>query len=252
MKRLPTMVGTIDRRLLINYRVDPDLLARLLPEPFEPQLVHGAGMTGICLIRLSGLRPAGAPAALGLTTENAAHRIAVEWEGPQGRQHGVYIPRRDTSSRLTTLIGGRLFPGEHHHAPFRVSEAGGQYDVAFASTDGSARVAVRAQVASDLGPGSVFRSLDEASAFFKHAPLGYSVTRRPGRYDGIDLRCATWRVEPLEVTHAGSSFFEDATMFPAGAAVLDSGLLMRGIPATWRAEPGLSAGTDLRLAGRAQ
>lgn len=243
MKRLPTMVGTIDRRLLINYRVDPDVLARLLPEPFEPQVVRGAGLAGICLIRLSDLRPAGTPAALGVTTENAAHRIAVEWDDGEARQHGVYIPRRDTSSRLTTLIGGRLFPGEHHHATFRVSEADSRYDVAFTSTDGSARVAVSAQVTSDLSPGSIFRSLDEASAFFKHSPLGYSVTQRLGRYDGIDLRCATWQVQPLEVTQAVSSFFEDTTMFPTGTAVLDSGLLMRGIPATWRAEPSLSART---------
>lgn len=100
------MVGTIDRRLLINYRVDPDVLARLLPEPFEPQMVRGAGLAGICLIRLSDLRPTGAPAALGVTTENAAHRIAVEWDDGEGRRHGVYIPRRDTSSR-------------HHHADRR-------------------------------------------------------------------------------------------------------------------------------------
>ena len=243
MTRLPRMVGTIDRRLLINYRVDPDVLARLLPEPFEPQLVRGAGVAGICLIRLRDLRPAGVPAALGVTTENAAHRIAVEWNAGDGRQHGVYIPRRDTSSRLTTLVGGRLFPGEHHHATFRVREADSHYDVAFASTDGSATVRVSAHVTSHLSPGSIFPSLDEASGFFKNAPLGYSVTHRPGRYDGVDLRCATWHVQPLDVTHAASSFFDDSTMFPTGAAVLDSGLFMRGIPATWRAEPSLSART---------
>jgi hypothetical protein len=233
MKWLPRMVGTVDRRLIINYRVDADVLARILPEPFKPQLVRGAGLAGICLIRLSDLRPAGYPAALGLTTENAAHRIAVEWDGPEGHQQGVYIPRRDTSSRLTTLIGGRVFPGEHHRATFRVSETESHYDVAFASTDGTASVVVSTQVTSDLSAGSIFRSLDEASGFFENGPLGYSVTRRPGRYDGVELRCGTWRVEPLRVTHAASSFFEDTNIFPTGTAVLDSGLLMRGIPATW-------------------
>lgn len=243
MRRLPRMVGKIDRRLLINYRVDPDLLARILPEPFKPQLVGGAGVAGICLIRLSELRPAGSPAALGLTTENAAHRVAVEWDGPDGHQHGVYIPRRDTSSRLTTLIGGRVFPGEHHHATFRVSEGDSDYEVAFASTDGTARVEVSAQVTADFTGGSIFRSLDEASGFFANAPLGYSVTHEAGRYDGVDLRCAAWRVEPVRVSHATSSFFEDTTVFPTGTAVLDSGLLMRGIPATWHAASSLSART---------
>jgi hypothetical protein len=209
MKRLPTMIGTIDRRLLINYRVDADVLAGLLPEPFRPQLVHGMGVAGICLIRLSQLRPLGCPAALGLTTENAAHRVAVEWDGPAAPQRGVYIPRRDTSSRLTTLIGGRWFPGEHRRADFQVTEPHDRYEVAFASLDGTARVALDAQVVSDLPGGSIFQSIDEASRFFLDAPLGYSVTHRPDRYDGIELRCATWHVEPLHVTHAASSFFED-------------------------------------------
>jgi hypothetical protein len=241
MTRLPTMVGTIDRRLLINYRVDPDVVARLLPEPFTPQLMRGMGMAGICLIRLRHLRPAGTPAALGVTTENAAHRIAVQWDGPDGRRQGVYIPRRDTSSRLTALIGGRIFPGEHHRATFAVDETNHRYDVAFASADGSARVAVSAQVATDLSPGSIFGSVESASDFFRSAPLGYSVTHRPGRYDGVDLRCGAWRVEPVEVTTAASSFFDDTTVFPTGTAVLDSGLLMRGIPAVWSAEPALTA-----------
>lgn len=106
----PVMVGTIERRLLVNYRVDPDLLARVVPAPFRPQLVGGVGVAGICLIRLGHLRPVGVPSGLGLTTENAAHRVGVEWDEPDGIRHGVYIPRRDSSSRLTALVGGRLFP----------------------------------------------------------------------------------------------------------------------------------------------
>src|SRR5579862_8383869 len=110
MNRVPVIVGTIQRRLLINYRVDPEALESFLPSPFRPQLVDGIGMAGICLIRLGHLRPAGLPHRLGVTTENAAHRIAVEWDGPDGPVSGVYIPRRDTSSQLTALLGGRLFP----------------------------------------------------------------------------------------------------------------------------------------------
>ena len=46
----------------------------------RPQLVEGRAVAGICLIRLGSLRPKGLPASLGVTTENAAHRIAVEWD----------------------------------------------------------------------------------------------------------------------------------------------------------------------------
>ncbi|HEX5291197.1 MAG TPA: DUF2071 domain-containing protein [Streptosporangiaceae bacterium] len=239
MSMIPDLAGTIDRRLLINYRVDAEVLRRFLPPPFRPQLAGGAGVAGICMIRLTGLRPAGLPEAVGLTTENAAHRVAVEWDGPGGPGHGVYIPRRDTESRLTAVLGGRLFPGEHHRARFDVREAGGRYEAAFASLDGTARVAVTAELAGGLPPGSVFASLADASAFFESDPLGYSATGRAGRFEGLELRCEAWRIEPLLVTRAESSFFADESAFPKGSAELDSAFLMRDIPATWHARPAL-------------
>ena len=48
--RIPVIRGVIDRRILVNYRADPDVLARVVPEPFRPKLINGAGMAGVCLI----------------------------------------------------------------------------------------------------------------------------------------------------------------------------------------------------------
>src|SRR5262245_19574917 len=75
--RLPSLRGVIDRRILVNYRVDPDVLARLLPSPFRPQMIGGFALAWICLIRLRGVRPRWAGWLPGLRSENAAHRIAV-------------------------------------------------------------------------------------------------------------------------------------------------------------------------------
>ncbi|WP_197355421.1 hypothetical protein [Aureliella helgolandensis] len=55
--RIPTIRGTIDRRILANFRVDPRILATILPAPFRPQTVAGYGIAGICLIRLKHIRP---------------------------------------------------------------------------------------------------------------------------------------------------------------------------------------------------
>lgn len=74
---------------------------------------------------------------LGLASENAAHRIAVEWlEGGMTRS-GVYVPRRDTSTWLNAVVGGRVFPGVHHRAKFTVHEADGQVAVGLESADGA-------------------------------------------------------------------------------------------------------------------
>ena len=83
--RLPNVHGTIKRRLLINYRVDPAVMQRHLPAPFRPKLHRGNAIAGMCLIRLEGIRPRRFPRALGLASENAAHRIAVVWEDETGR-----------------------------------------------------------------------------------------------------------------------------------------------------------------------
>jgi hypothetical protein len=238
--KMPEIEGIIERRLLVNYRVAPGALAGILPAPFRPKLVGGYAIAGICLIRLGSVRPRGLPAGLGLRSENAAHRIAVEWDA-EGRSHeGVYIPRRDSNSRFNTLVGGRMFPGQHEHAAFTVSESDDHFDVALRSDDECTRVAVRGRVVRSLPSGSVFRSLDEASAFFQRGSVGYSATRRPGRYDCLELRVAEWRVEALAVEHVASSFFDDGSRFPAGSVNFDCALVMRGIHHTWRALPNLS------------
>jgi hypothetical protein len=182
--KAPALAAVMERRILVNYRVDPDLLGSYLPPPFRPALVGGYGVAGICLIRLGHIRPAGLPAG-GLRSENAAHRAAVCWDGPDGPVTGVYIPRRDTSSRLAALAGGRLFPGYLHLARFRVREDAENYRVQVASRDGSMQIEVEARLAGNLPPGSVFTSLDAASGFFRCAPAGYAATSAPGVFDGV-------------------------------------------------------------------
>ena len=67
--KIPVVRGVIDRRILVNFRVDPEVLARVLPKPFRPKLAHGAGMAGVCLIRLKQIRPRFFPAFLGISSE---------------------------------------------------------------------------------------------------------------------------------------------------------------------------------------
>jgi hypothetical protein len=192
-------------------------------------------MAGICLIRLGGIRPAFLPRIGGLRSENAAHRIAVEWDEDGASREGVFIPRRDTNSLLNRFAGGRLFPGTHHAASFRVWETGDRFKLEMRSVDGAAFVRVLACVTGTLPVGSVFRSIEEASAFFQSGAVGWSPRLEAGRFDGLELRCSNWRMEPLAVERVESSFFQNREVFPPGSMEFDCGLLMRGIPHEWRA-----------------
>lgn len=242
--RTPTIKATIQRRILVNYRVDPDALARILPKPFRPALVGDFGVAGICLIRLGGIRPAGLPAAGGVTSENVAHRVAVEWGTPDGPVTGVYIPRRDTSSRLGALLGGRAFPGWQHRARFRVEEGDGSYRVEVSSQDGEVEITVAAHRATVVMPDSVFGSVEHASGFFRCAPLGYAATPKAGVFDGVTLTAEGWAIEPLHLDEVRSNFFDSRDRFAAGTAVPDSAFLMAGLETCWRAQPALVASRE--------
>lgn len=232
--RLPRIAGEVERRLLVNYRVDPDAVADLLPPGMQPQLVDGAAVAGICLIRLGGLRPQGLPRAAGLTSENAAHRIAVQWDEGGRTRSGVYIPRRDSASLLTVLLGGRLFPGAHQRARFEVEESEHRLRVAFRSMDGTVDVDVTAEVEPTLDASMLFADVTEASRFFEQGAVGFSPRRTGDQLDAVELSTDAWRVEPCRVLSARSSWFEDPSRFPAGAAVLDSALVMRRVPVVWQ------------------
>ena len=231
--RVPIIQGVIDRRLLLNYRATPEVVADLLPPLFRPKLHRGFAMVGICLIRLRAVRPRLFPAWVGVASENAAHRVAVQWDDGSVVREGVYIRRRDTSSWFNTAVGGRLFPGIHHRATFNVRESESRFECALQSADGETSVAVVAEVSQQLPSTSVFTSLVEASAFFEAGALGYSATSDPQRFQGLELRCQRWSVEPLSVSHIRSSYFEDRTLFPKGSITFDCGLLMRGVNHEW-------------------
>lgn len=249
--QIPVMRGVIDRRILVNYHVDPAVLAPLLPAPFRPKVVHGAGLVGICLIRLRNVRPAFLPPWLGVSSENAAHRTAVEWDDNGTVREGVYVRRRDTNSRFNAWAGGRVFPGFHSHAKFSVHETADRFEVALRSDDGVTSMSVRGHRTDVLPASSVFRTLEEASAFFQTGSLGYSATPDPSRFQGLELQCRNWHVEPLEVEEVRSSFFEDESLFPKGSIEFDCALLMRGIDHEWHGKSDLcceSAPANIRQA----
>ena len=237
------MAGRIARRVLVNFRVDPGVLQRLLPAPFRPKRVRGVGLAGVCLIRLEEIRPRGVPRALGVASENAAHRIAVEWDDDRGeRREGVYIPRRDTSSALNALVGAHLFPAEHHRASFEVEDSAEALHLDVRSEDGATRLEVVGRPSEALSAGSVFASLEEATEFFRGGSFGYSVTRRAGELDIVELRTRTFVLRPVDLTSVSSSFFSNPDAFPEGSLELDSAFLMRGVEHTWHGHGVLRCG----------
>jgi hypothetical protein len=229
--------AVMERRVLVSYRIEPEVLKAVLPTPFRPALAGGYGVGSICLIRLSGIRPGPLPAAFGLRAENVAHRFSVLVDTPGGPVSSVYIPQRYTSSRVAALTRDLFFP-RLRMARFGVDERHGRYRIGAESLDGSVRIEVDAQIAATLPAGSVFADLDEASRFIRLAPAGYSDTALPGVFDGVTLEASYREIRPLRVDAVASSLFDDPRLFPPGSATVDSGFTAAGL-ATWRPLPRL-------------
>jgi len=228
--KVPTLQGTIDRRILVNFTVDPDIVQKIVPTPFRPKIYNNKAIAGICLIRLKDVRPKGLPELIGISSENGAHRIAVEWTENGELKEGVFIPRRDTSSVLNSIAGNRVFPGRHFLAKFDVKEEQGHYHIAFKSADGTI-VSLNAEQTELLNSNSVFKTLDAASKFFENGSVGYSPNGN--KFDGLKLETFNWKVAPLKVTAVQSSFFDDESIFPKGSVLFDNALLMTGIAHEW-------------------
>ena len=241
MIQLPVIEGLLDRRILLNYHFDPAELRRFLPSPFEPRTFKGRGVGGICMIRFKDLRPRRFPRALSIDSENAAHRIAVEWTSDGTKHEGVYIPRRDTASEFNYLTGGRIFPGIFQKARFTVNESQGHYHVEISDNGNPPHVIFDGEDTTEYSPTSIFSNIDEASAFFAKGAVGYSAARDNSHFQGMELRLLEWQISPLKINKAFVKLFEDGKTFPNNTVILDSAMVMRKLKHEWHNIPTIKA-----------
>lgn len=228
---LPVLDGIIDRRLLINYRVKPEVVKNLLPDGLEPLTINGYASAGICLLRLKHIGIKHTPRLLRINSENAAHRFLVHDRNTN--LYGVYIPRRDTDSVMNVIVAGKLFSWPHYLARFEVNEANDVYAVTMESEDGHSSLQVEAELADSFPTDSMFGSLGYASECFRECSTGISPSSHQKRNKIIQLNTSTWTVKCLHVRHLRSSFFEERTIFPEGSICFDNALLMEGIAHEW-------------------
>ena len=230
---LPVIQGLIARRVLLNFRADPEVVQKLLPRPFEAETFQGHALVGICLIRLEQIRPRSFPRWLGLASENTAHRVAIRYPSKGNMKSGVFIWRRETDQKLVQMFGGRLFPGVHLAARFAVHNNQDGITMDVQNADGNSDVSFSAKYSNMWRPRSVFPTLKEASEFFRQGDCGFSCSLQGNSVEGMQLRTFTWSPVMLEVELRKCSFYFDTLRFPHGSVEFDCGMMLRGVPHEW-------------------
>lgn len=228
--------GLCERRLILNWRVDPDIVAKLLPRPFRPRLVNGHAIVGMDVLKLAEMRPTGLPAFTGFSTENAIDRIAVEWDEGGTIVQGLYVPHRYSPSTVNALVSSaRLFPTIFTHALFDFNERAGRYQVSVFA--GANRFELDANESKTFAEKSILGSPNAASDFHRDAKISYSPSPDKDKFDAIYLKTLDWKATPLSIKSVSYSYID--RLYPG--AVFDSALVMHSTKHEWHGLGSISA-----------
>jgi len=109
------LVGTVRRRFLISYPVEPALLAPRVPPGGELSLVHGKAWVSACFVHIDDMRPVGAPRALGMAFHYLIHRTRAVLPYPDGvKRESVLILEPNIDRPMLSYLG-RLSAGVRFH-----------------------------------------------------------------------------------------------------------------------------------------
>ena len=233
--KLPKLATTIERRIFLTYAVEPELIASQLPDGIKPKLFNGKASAGVCLIRMGNIRPAFVKPEVGITAENAGHRIAATYTNAAGEEvDGVYAPFRHTSSRLAVAMSGTLFPGIQRPATFTSLEANGNFKVNMNSKDTLVNVDVDLVDESEW-KSELFPTFAEASEAYRNGKVALSPVGSKGnlKTEPLKLEHVYWDIKPAHINYAFASSF---ALYPKESISLDHALVMQNVPAYWSNE----------------
>jgi len=175
-RNLLTVAGQIRQCWLFVYRLPAVLAGQMIPAPLQPVTHGGFAFMNIVVCRLSGMRPAPLPAAVGLGYWHVAYRVHSKAMSKSGTVvEGLHFLRSDCDRWLVEKCGNVLTDFNFHLARICVAESSAEVLGEIASPDAPASFRLDRGAPPVLSPGSPFASLEEAASFLKYKPFGLSV-----------------------------------------------------------------------------
>lgn len=253
-------VGRIDRCVLLSLRTPAEAVERLVPRPLELVTVEASGerwaFWNVVACHIERMRPAGVPAAFGLSYHHVAYRLLVRAPTPTrtptrptptaGWLDGLYFTRSDVDSRPVAWGGAMVSDFRFHAARVRM-EARDERWVVIVEGEAPLRLEIDPRGEAGLAEGSVFGSVEEARRVLKYRPVSMAPAR-VGRVgvgrDGRMLRLAevvrdesAWRERAVRVLRAEFGGDTGGTPLPlrnGGGATVELCTLVEPIDYRWR------------------
>lgn len=211
MRKNPiTMKGRIDRCWLFAFSTPEAEIRALLPRPLEPVTRDGRAFWNVVVCRVGAMRPRGVPSFLGMGYWHVAYRIYARFDG----EEGLHFVRSDCDSGLMAWMGNVMTDFNFHKAAVDVQEDADLLRVTIDAPGAPAEATLRRRGPA-LPRTSVFGSVEEAAAFLKYKPRGFSVAK-DGRVNVVRIVRdeAAWRARPVEVVSQRWAFFDGRKVAP--------------------------------------
>lgn len=240
LKRHPLPIQAYFRHsLVLTYALPRAVLEPLMPPGLELDTFGDLGFLAIALVETEGLRPLGAPAALGQNFILSGYRVFARFTTQQGRHlRGLRILRSDTN-RWPMVLGGNLLT-HYHYRKAQVDWRNGPntLDIRIrtpraADGQGEADLEVQASLrGGSLPPGSPFASLDEARGFAGPLPFTFDYETETHSIVVIKGVRKKWDPQPVNVTVNRCSFLEREP-FASAKPVLANAFHIQDVPYRW-------------------
>lgn len=181
----------IERRIVINFSVDPNEIERVVDCPWlRPQVVAGQGVASLCVLWMDGVIPTGWPKFLAQSQISIAVRFGVI--NVETGEPGVYVPERCSNTVLAWLL--TRMGGSCIHPKIRVTEADGVIGIKRNGVDFAGF-----RVDDTPKESKLFSNSGEFEDFIRAGKRSYGPALRRGQIDVVDLNKSETSFVPLGV-----------------------------------------------------
>ncbi|MAG57351.1 MAG: hypothetical protein CMJ83_13745 [Planctomycetes bacterium] len=223
-----------------NFRVDPDALARIVPDDFELDLYDGHGFVSLTISRLQDFGIGHLPRMLRMNFYQSTYRAHVSYTDFRGEtRRGCYFVRSETNSRIMSLTANLLPEFRAHRCgthPILMARHDGHLVVTVDSGDdpaGKVVLVLDTELAvHGMPPDSVFPSIPAAYDYIVDFHDAFSHDPDRGEIFILRIERGGWDIDVLDPVDAYFGYLEEGP-FPSGAAVLDSVFYFRDTPYRW-------------------